>query len=396
MIRPYQTDVHQHHNFKYAQGEGHAALLLGVELEVSVKGRNNPENVSNEVDQLLAAFCICTFDRSVHNGFEIKAAAATYQYHLTAWDAFFAWNDRHNKLLETHNTCGTHVTIDRERWFTDIEHAGRFACFINSTGARRVVEKVAEREANQFCPYEKIGPKSAFNHMHGGHRSAVCTHKGGGRLMEVRIFQGRVNKDSLIKNLEFVMAVKDFTAIETKEYRSARVFLKWIRTEGRWKAYPYLYRFLKAQGLIKPRPVQAAVDAAEDMGKRLVPRRAVAFAAEPPVVHVGGDNDNILLPPRRGRGRPRKVAIAPHEIEAEVAAVNAVQPLRPWEVDYFNEVRASRINEISEMQYRTVLERYRNGEITFLEAKQIIEGTRAFEPLHVPQEAMAVNGEWWA
>lgn len=273
MIRPYITDVHNFCAYKYAPGEDASALLMGVELEVSVRSRLSPERVSDEVDGLLGTFCICTSDSSVYNGFEIKSAASTYKYHLTAWDAFFEWNKRKERLRESHVSCGTHITIEKNKWFKDADHAGRFACFINASGARRVVREVAEREPNNHCPYEKVNPKSVLSFNHGSHKSAVCTHKHGGRLMEVRIFQGRVNKDSLMKNLEFVMAVKDFTDTEHTKFRSAQAFLKWIRTNGNWRNYPHLYSFLKERSLIKPRPVKVKVPVAS-----LPPRRRmVAF-----------------------------------------------------------------------------------------------------------------------
>lgn len=360
MIRPYFTDVHAQHTFKYAPHEAKlGAKLFGVELEVSCKGRNKPETVSNEVDKLLSSFCICAFDRSVHNGFEIKAAAATYAYHLTAWDEFFAWNAKHQKLNETHKSCGTHITVERATFFTDNDHAGRFVCFINANGSRRIVEKIAERQANEYCPYERVGVKSVFSGSHCQHKSAVHTHKGGGRLIEVRIFQGVVTKASLLKNIEFVAAVADFTRIEVEDYRSARVFLKWIRTEGRWKNYPNLYPYLKACGLIKPQPVKPE--------KLPVRRTAIGEYIDIPEDPKPEQEDSILLPPKR-RGRPRKTP-AP-------IAIGNIGPLKDWEINFFNEVWESANEQglaVSEVDKIKLINDYAARRISFGECASALE-----------------------
>ena len=243
MIHEYHTDVHKFHKFKYAFLESKKTPLIGVELEVSVSKNNPVPDVAKEVEKLLRHFCILARDGSVVRGFEIKTAASTYNYHLTAWNNFLEWHNEKKKLLTVHSSCGCHVTLEKAGWFISNEHIGRFTCFINATGTRWLIDKVAQRKENQYINYEKVGVESALSLNHCGHHNAVNTHKGGDKLIEVRIFQSVVEKQSILKNIEFVMAVVEYTKTAT-EYRSGKQFLAWLKDKTNSEKYPNLIGFL--------------------------------------------------------------------------------------------------------------------------------------------------------
>lgn len=253
---------------------GLGTMYLGIELEVERK-KDTPRKINHMVIADLGAdYAILKKDSSIGDGFEIVTAPATLRFHKSRWDKFF---DNSGKLVSSwaSGKCGMHVHISRGA-FTPL-HLGKFVTFMNNNENRDFVTTIAGRSSEYSKFYENkifhvkskllshikaLRSKQAiledaaeiknlevevtatkqklretecggwFNLVEDLATSRdrrVSVNLAKKNTVEIRIFRGNVSKVGMLKNLEFVAAVVDFTreatmytSVLTKEEREER------------------------------------------------------------------------------------------------------------------------------------------------------------------------------
>lgn len=279
---------------------GFAPIILGIELEVERKKEINHKVERRVAEDLGMEYMIIKADASVPNGFEIVTCPATLKYHLKAWDKF--WLNSAKDLQSYHaNRCGMHVHISR-KCFTPM-HLGKMIAFYNNHENRSFITTIAGRSESIYSKFDESGhftlksryvsditklmielrkakTKAQITSIESKiadirSKMSACTTISGSALgltnnivngyrtgdahedrraavnvlkedtIEVRIFKGNVSKIGMLKNLEFVHAVVEFsreatflTKVLTEEERAER---KLKRKENTDYALHYTY-----------------------------------------------------------------------------------------------------------------------------------------------------------
>lgn len=234
-------------------------LYFGVEIEVEcVEGEK--ERGSRYLSR--EPFWWCKRDASLDHGFEVVTHPFTWSWFLENKDI---WVDHFKTLKEmgflsfNTQTCGMHVHLDKGA-FTRL-HLYKFMKLIYDN--KQFVIDISERNKDKLELYagidkenvslpEKAKADSNFipretRRAQGddeGHYVAVNLIKDS--TVELRIFRGCLEEDRLMKNMEFVKALYEFSRITAIRNITVPVFCDWV--EGRAHTYKNLHRFLENNG----------------------------------------------------------------------------------------------------------------------------------------------------
>lgn len=239
-VLDYDVDVLDYVKFFGKPADG---LFFGVELEVEASG-----DVGDKVDRCLSAigrdFAIAKRDGSLNHGFEIVTAPATLDIQRDRWRRFFDANVRGIRSWDT-STCGMHVHVSRDALspFT----LGKVLVFINDPDNYEFVTKIAGRESSRWAAFEP-GRKLA-DAVKGSTSRYRAVNLENSNTIEFRIFQGTLNRDSFIKNLEFVAALVKFARFWGPGEMNAAEFIAYV--EAAPKLYPHLTKWLRAKGFMR-------------------------------------------------------------------------------------------------------------------------------------------------
>lgn len=227
-------------------------MYFGVELEVNLKSyKISRVQAAQLLHPYIKHFAIYTPDGSIPNGFEIKTAPCTYEYHLIEWKKFFDFIESEKNLLQSHgDNCGIHIHVSRDG-FANEWHLGRFCYFIHRNGAgnRELMNKIAER----FYNYRGIKNPSDYKRAHIS-RTAVHVGVGHCPTAEIRIFRSSVVREEFFKDLEFVHSLIRFTYPKVEANHAALLtaekYLEYIKNHK--EEYPNLWNFLNPNDKINP------------------------------------------------------------------------------------------------------------------------------------------------
>jgi hypothetical protein len=153
-------------------------------------------------------------------------------------------------LTQKSNTCGMHVHLTKDAFTKG--HLYRFLLFFNEN--RVNVANIAERDYNRYCQFTgKEALKAKSEGRSGGKYEDVNVSKP--HTVEVRVFAGVLDKDSLFKNLEFCDAVFYFTqGNEIEECSDWELFTKYVA--DRKERYTYLHKYIEEEGWKKVNAVR--------------------------------------------------------------------------------------------------------------------------------------------
>lgn len=222
--------------------------FFGVELEVEAD-RNTPRDIASKVmddmycNELTNQFALLKHDGSLaEDGFEIVTAPATYKVHRIAWKKFF--NNSAKELTSwASGRCGIHVHISRDAF--SAPHLGKFLVFINDSGNKKFVAKIAGRTSQEWCAFKDKKITDGWRYPFDGERYEAVNLTNS-KTIELRIFRGTTKESSFMKNIEFTVASFYFTQTTSYTKLSYDDFLNWLdATEG----YPYLKHWLIAKGM---------------------------------------------------------------------------------------------------------------------------------------------------
>lgn len=210
------------------------ATLYGVELEAC--SDYTPKEV---IDAQKDLFFILKQDSSIwgsHNEkYEMVTIPASLKAHKRLWAEFFQKID-YKKFDTSRDTGnGMHVHIDRKTFSTS--HLNRFTWFITNPSNLDFILAVSERPTKRNLEEwanvpsynghtSRLNAASRARHTNGSMRGAV--HYKGNTTVEVRLFKGIVSYATIVKNLEFVDSVVEYTRNTSITQIGLKHYFAWL------------------------------------------------------------------------------------------------------------------------------------------------------------------------
>jgi len=214
----------------------HKPVLYGVELEVSTN-----YDVRKIIDATNELFLIAKQDSSIsgacRNRMELVTVPCSLRMHKREWAHFFSKLDYEQFDTSKDTNNGMHVHIDRTA-FVDKDHIRNLAWLVNNPANVQFWMAVSERTEqsfNNFSPVASFGNRSkvsAFKQatdLVAGLRGAINV-RSSKPTIEVRLFRGIVSYAAVLKNLECVDAMFNFTMSRNIKELNIRNFINWIRS----------------------------------------------------------------------------------------------------------------------------------------------------------------------
>lgn len=235
-VRPYSADVFRScRGFRGAKGEKlHDRLpYLGVELEVISPSRSERADLNTCIRHV----AIMKADSSLSpGGVEVVTIPATLRWHRTHWRKTFqilgGW--------EVDSSCGMHVHMSRGS--VGPLTLGKMLCFLNAEENCAALEKVAGRTLRDLSGYTKRhdGVTVKTNKDNFNDRYAILNIRPSATI-EFRLFRGTIDRETMLRNLEFCVAVRGFCMTTSYHRLTWEDFRAYLIDQG---SYPLLSKFL--------------------------------------------------------------------------------------------------------------------------------------------------------
>lgn len=241
------------------------ATLYGVELEAN--GDYQPKEL---IDAQKDLFFIMKADGSIFgnklNNYELVTVPASLKAHKRLWAEFFEKVD-YNKFDTSKDTGnGMHVHIDAKA-FTK-SHLNRFTWFILNPANEDFILAISERPTkrnldewagrpNLLIERSKLTAARKAAIRNANVRGAV--HYKRNTTVEVRLFKGIVSYATIVKNLEFVDSIFEYTRETMLSQISLKNYFTWLQATPVNK-YQMLKTFLNE---IKTKELLANAEVAE-------------------------------------------------------------------------------------------------------------------------------------
>lgn len=227
-----------------------SARLLGVEVELcsSLPVRDMIDKQGDEI------FFLCKSDASITgskaNRYECVTKPMSLSDHRINWSRFFSKVDDKSVFdVSTDTNNGMHVHIGKDNFTT--EHLNNFTWFITNPAHHEFILLLSQRTADSFqrwCPTPNFSQhrkaREAFKscvQAAGQLRGAVNVGARTKSTVEVRIFKGIVSCAEILRNLEVVDAIFEFTQQANYFQLTIRDFYNWVRSTPRTQ-----YKLLRA------------------------------------------------------------------------------------------------------------------------------------------------------
>lgn len=255
----YSTNVLDLLNYSIRGPKEDKATLYGVELEAC--SDYQPKEI---IDAQKALFFILKQDGSITGSkperYEMVTVPATLKAHKRLWAEFFEKID-YEKFDTTKDTGnGMHVHIDRKA-FKSKAHLNRFIWFVTNPANYDFIYLLSERPSKnnlvQWAPFPNYDIRRSKIHncriatsRNSNMRGAV--HLKSNKTVEVRLFKGIVSYATIVKNLEFVDSIFEYTRTSTLVQMCLGDYLAWLSATPK-NRYATLKTFLqeaKAEKLI--------------------------------------------------------------------------------------------------------------------------------------------------
>lgn len=244
----------------------HQPLLLGVELELSTNYKT--KDLIDAQDELFFAL---KSDSSVSGNksyvYELVTVPMSFRAHKQQWARFFRKLD-YKQFDTSHRTSnGMHVHIAREA-FDDDKHIRNFAWFFHNPANYEFIFALSERDRDSFQSYSAT---YQFNERHSKtntfktierYANAVrgCVTAGRkDKTVEVRLFRGVVSLAYVIKNLECVEALFEFTRNPGYQQLTTKGFMAWLDKQP-YNRFRIFRKFLKGLNFSSITPMQEIKD----------------------------------------------------------------------------------------------------------------------------------------
>lgn len=234
-----RTDLHDLFNYSAnvcdkiqgPYGDGSKSTLYGIELELATDYQ-----VKDIVDAFKDRYAFCKSDSSVNgnknNRYEVVSKPATLRQHKINWATFFKRLDldKFDTTDRTNNGC--HIHIDRNAFDKDMAHLKKFSWFFSNPLNNEFLKIMSDRKDNfQYAQlYTSKSLKHAETTLMGGGKN-TCVNFQKSATIEVRLFKGIVSFATILKNLEFVDAILEYTRGCSWARCDYNSFLSWLDTQ---------------------------------------------------------------------------------------------------------------------------------------------------------------------
>lgn len=230
-------------------------LFMGVELETErALPHLGPWYARARESYESPRFTYCKSDGSLgEEGVEFVTMPAT----LSAFRALFPW-DAMRELNEAgarswYAGCGLHVHVARSA-FTDPLHLARFV-LLQTRNADECIA-LAGRNSEQWASWDdsELAERGALPDYVKGKRSGAryrALNFQPRETVELRYFRGNLRKNGLLRVVEFVAALHDYSGqvstrdALTRDALSWAAFVKWARSRDSRERYPVLAHYLR-------------------------------------------------------------------------------------------------------------------------------------------------------
>jgi hypothetical protein len=170
--------------------------------------------------------------------------------------------DQHTGLMSQYRYNGCEIPIGlhihAERWGRSLLHQAKVYYFMSLATNRAWIVDIAQRVDER---YARFPTRATWQYIHGTffNGRSDCSHNPGKYValrilpatMEFRIFRSHTQLDGVLRCLEFVEALFDFTKLASARELQATRFVKFIADNR--KAYPCLFNYVSPQLLPKNR-----------------------------------------------------------------------------------------------------------------------------------------------
>lgn len=194
------------------QKSKYPSLLLGVELEFEFEFELDSINKKEALFLLnkeIGTHAIFKKDGSLANGVEICTKPASIPIHLKELNKIYN-NSLLMERLKVKDTCGMHVHIDKKK--LSYLSIGKIINFVQKQNHKSFIEKLAERPENRYTILGKNTPISAYfiqtNDLDSRYNGVNTTND---NTIEIRIFKTPSTFQRFQKNMEFVIALVEFS-----------------------------------------------------------------------------------------------------------------------------------------------------------------------------------------
>lgn len=233
-----------------------APIFFGVELELSTN--YSAKQMVNFPEE---PFFICKSDGSVSGAcshpMEVVTIPMSSRMHKKYWADFFSKVDYDNFDTSRYTTNGFHVHFSKKT-LTERHEAAFFWFFCNPFNKQFILE-ISERDSQSLDQWARVpnigktdnkGLWKSYNNIRSivydtadcnRHSLINISHKY--NTIEIRLFKGIVSFADIIKNIDFIEAVLEFTANRWYKTNNYHHFLKWLKTTPRNK-YTCLKEFV--------------------------------------------------------------------------------------------------------------------------------------------------------
>lgn len=225
-------------------------LMMGVELEMECKNDYSVREIIDAVE-VIGEKHILKHDGSLKDGAELVTIPLTLNGHRND----FEWKTLLSKLRPfaysgKARTCGMHVHINK-RALTPLL-TGKMLVFLNDLKMQNIISQIAQRNPNNAC--RRVDKKFTDGKKLSQSRHETLNLKA--RTVEVRIFQGNLRPERVLKNLEFCHAMVSYCREQSlREITNPQAFERWLHTHK--KDYPELVKFLVEKGITNTSAVSA-------------------------------------------------------------------------------------------------------------------------------------------
>ena len=232
----------------HGEGNPNSDPYFGIELEVEMKqGQEHYISlIATRFQQDVGDFIYIKKDSSISSGFEIVTHPGTLSYWQKEADKLFEGLRKLTKHCESWSVdnCGIHVHVGLKS-FTEYGHMARFLMFINNN--RLFSAFIAERYNAKQAPFLDMSSYDAamnmvvFNKIYDRH--IAVNMQPDLPTIEVRIFKGNMRKAKILKDIEYVHAVQDYTRMQTAySLMTVKDFIGFVA--GKKEQYPNLYNYI--------------------------------------------------------------------------------------------------------------------------------------------------------
>jgi hypothetical protein len=184
---------------------------------------------------------------------ELVTVPMSFKAHKREWAKWFSKleYDKFDTTKDTNN--GMHVHIGRDH-FDNEKHIRNLAWFINNPAHRDFMMALSERTAysvENYSPMRKYSPEAskvrAMKNVVGEIRNlrGACNVASNKPTIEVRLFKGIVSYAAVLKNLECVDAMFNFSREFPVYKMTLRQFLLWLESQP-YNKYPVFKKFVFA------------------------------------------------------------------------------------------------------------------------------------------------------